>query len=69
MNTVADIPDSHTLVSDGMEQSTIIGRVGKDPDDWSHGRIFVDIENAEYRSVVWFPGVVPHLQKPVTVIR
>jgi len=43
MNTVADIPDSHTLVSDGMEQSTIIERVGKDPDDWSHGRVCVAI--------------------------
>jgi len=68
MNTVADIPDSHTLVSDGEEQSFILERIGEDPDDWSHGRVFVDTNNGEYSSVVWFPGIVPDLQKPVTEI-
>jgi len=68
MNTVADIPDSHTLISDGREQSQIIESIGEDPSDWSHGRVFVRVENAEYRSVVWFPGVVPYLQKRVTEI-
>lgn len=69
MNTVADIPDSHTLVSDGEEQSVILEHIGEDPDDWSHGRVFVDTDGGEYSSVVWFRGVVPHLQKPVTEIR
>jgi hypothetical protein len=69
MNTVSDIPDSHTLISDGREQSQILESIGEDPSDWSHGRVFVRVENAEYRSVVWFHGVVPDLQKTVTEIQ
>lgn len=66
VETIADVPDSLALVTDGHETRQILADVGEDPDEYPRVGMFVDTAHGAYSRVYWYRGRIPHLSKPVT---
>lgn len=69
IDTVKDIPENYTLVTESHERDQILEHIGENPEGWSHGSLFVLVENAEYTDVLFFAGNVPYLYKNVTRVK
>jgi hypothetical protein len=68
INTVSDIPEGYTLIDGIHERNHVLEHIGEDPEDWSHGSLFVKTSKGEYTSVYFFGGNVPYLYKDVTKV-
>jgi hypothetical protein len=68
IQTVSDIPENYQLITGSHERDTVLSHVGIDPQEYSHGSIFVRVNQAEYTDVYFFGGNVPYLAKSVTKI-
>jgi len=70
IQTVADIPDTNDweLFTGSHEKNHVLEHVGINPENYSHGSIFVKVGNGDYETVFFFGGNVPWLSKSVTRI-
>lgn len=68
IETVADVPDEYSLVVGAYERDQILEHANVDPDDYSHGQLFVTTDEGEYDNILFFPGQTPYLDKDVTRI-
>lgn len=66
--TVSDVPDDYLMLEGTHSRDTALQHVGLDPDDYSHGSLFVQTAAGEYTDILFFGGCVPYLQKRVTRI-
>lgn len=68
IKTVGDIPDTNDwrLITGSHARNRVLEHVGVNPDDYTHGGIFVRVGEGEYTDVFFFGGSVPYLSKDVT---
>jgi hypothetical protein len=66
ITTVADVPESYSLITGSHERDVVLSHVGIEADDYSHGSLFVDTNSGEYTDVLFFSGNVPRLSKDIT---
>jgi hypothetical protein len=66
VDTVADIPESLTLVTGQYEVQETLDLAGVEPPSDRRGSLFVDTAHGSYTRIYWFPGHVPYVYKPVT---
>jgi hypothetical protein len=70
IRTVADVPagDEWVIVDGSDERDRVLKSIGEDPQEWSHGSLFVRVGEGEYTDVMFYSGNVPYLHKMVTRI-
>lgn len=66
--TVSDVPEDMALVTDPQDVRAVLDCLSVETEDWVHGSLFVETENGQYDRVYWYPGHVPVMAKPVTIL-
>lgn len=63
---IKDIPESFVLVTDSQDVEGVLSSIGKRLRNGNS--LFVEIEDGEYKTVYAFAGIVPILDKQVSLL-